>query len=104
MNAATIIREPWHDPVQSCRSSVAYDGLNVRREALGAFAMRAAKVMLFLGALVLCVVKLRASFWLDETVTYWVVKDGGLVDAMRRTLDFPPQSLGYTPIAWAAVK
>src|SRR5438034_10877381 len=62
------------------------------------------KLVLFLGALALSLARLRTSLWLDETVTYWVVKDGDLLEAMRKTVDFPPQSLAYTPIAWVAVK
>jgi hypothetical protein len=46
---------------------------------------------------------MRTSLWLDETITYWTIKDSTLLGAIRKTLDNPPQSPAYTPFAWTAV-
>ena len=45
---------------------------------------------------------LGSSFWLDETGTYWVVKDG-LAAALSRSVSWPGQSPLYSLIAWAAL-
>ena len=50
----------------------------------------------------LWVLPLRSSLWLDETITYWVVKDG-LSALFRRSLFYNAQSPAYFLTAWAAV-
>ena len=64
--------------------------------------IRHPEILLVLGAAMLSVIKLQRGLWIDETVTYWVVKDG-LREAMARTFNFPPLSPLYTPLAWASV-
>ena len=61
-------------------------------------------VALAAGAAVPAVLRMRTSLWLDETITYWAVADGGFLDAIEKTLRNPPQSVLYTPFVWAAVQ
>src|SRR5690242_13579321 len=61
----------------------------------------------FLGSLIVMVaagmwlVPLRSSLWLDETGTYWLIKDG-VPSIIHRTFDFQGQSPLYYLIAWAS--
>lgn len=50
----------------------------------------------------LWILPLWSSLWLDETITYWVVKDG-LPSLFRRSLFYNAQSPAYFVTAWAAV-
>jgi hypothetical protein len=63
----------------------------------------ATNVLVFGGAALLSAVRMRTSLWLDETISYWTVKDLGLFGAIQKTVDNPPQSPLYAPIVWAAV-
>lgn len=49
----------------------------------------------------LLVLPVRSSFWLDETGTYWVIKDG-LANLFARTRDWSGQSPLYYLVAWLA--
>ncbi len=49
----------------------------------------------------LWVLPIRSSFWLDETGTYWVIKDG-LANAVSRAMNWSGQSPLYYLIAWLA--
>lgn len=60
-------------------------------------------VSLFLvSSVLLWVLPLWSSLWLDETITYWVIKDG-LPALFRRSLLYNAQSPVYFVIAWAAL-
>jgi 4-amino-4-deoxy-L-arabinose transferase-like glycosyltransferase len=50
----------------------------------------------------LWILPLWSSLWLDETITYWVVKDGPSA-LFSRSLLYNAQSPAYFVIAWAAV-
>jgi len=50
----------------------------------------------------LWILPLWSSLWLDETITYWVVRDG-LPALFRRSLFYNAQSPAYFVTAWAAV-
>jgi hypothetical protein len=58
--------------------------------------------VLTVSVVVLWILPLWSSLWLDETITYWVVKDG-LPALFRRSLHFNAQSPAYFVVAWAAV-
>jgi 4-amino-4-deoxy-L-arabinose transferase-like glycosyltransferase len=58
-----------------------------------------AEVGLLLLAPLLWIAHLRSSLWVDETITYWVIKDG-LVETVRRALWFQGQSPLYFILAW----
>lgn len=47
------------------------------------------------------VLPIRSSFWLDETGTYWIIKDG-LANAFARAMHWSGQSPLYYVIAWLA--
>ena len=49
----------------------------------------------------LWVLPIRSSFWLDETGTYWIIKDG-LANAFVRAMHWSGQSPLYYVIAWFA--
>jgi mannosyltransferase len=49
----------------------------------------------------LWVLPIRSSFWLDETGTYWIIKDG-LANLIDRAIHWPGQSPLYYLIAWLA--
>jgi mannosyltransferase len=58
--------------------------------------------LLSVSAVLLWVLPLRSSLWLDETITYWVIKDG-LPALFRRSLLYNAQSPVYFVIAWVAL-
>ena len=58
--------------------------------------------VLVVSVVLLWVVPLWSSLWLDETITYWVVKDG-LPALFRRSLLYNAQSPVYFVIAWVAL-
>ena len=58
-------------------------------------------VLLALAVIVLWVLPIRSSFWLDETGTFWVVKDG-LANLLARSAYWSGQSPLYYLTAWAA--
>lgn len=43
--------------------------------------------------------QLRSSLWLDETFTYWAIKDGFL-QALERGHRYPPSRAAYFAVAW----
>jgi 4-amino-4-deoxy-L-arabinose transferase-like glycosyltransferase len=45
---------------------------------------------------------IRSSFWLDETATFWVIKDG-LANLLQRSFDWAGQSPLYYLTAWLAL-
>jgi mannosyltransferase len=51
--------------------------------------------------LMLWVLPIRSSFWLDETGTYWIIKDG-LANTFARAIDWSGQSPLYYLVAWLA--
>jgi 4-amino-4-deoxy-L-arabinose transferase-like glycosyltransferase len=51
--------------------------------------------------LTLWALPIRSSFWLDETGTYWIIKDG-LANAFARAIDWSGQSPLYYLVAWLA--
>jgi mannosyltransferase len=51
--------------------------------------------------LVLWVLPIRSSFWLDETGTYWIIKDG-VANLIDRAIHWSGQSPLYYLIAWLA--
>lgn len=59
--------------------------------------------VLVLAVLLLWLLPLRSSLWLDETVTYWTVKDG-LAAAFHRALIIQPHSPLYYMLAWLALE
>src|SRR5262252_6737900 len=58
-------------------------------------------VLLAAAALVLWALPATSSFWLDETATYWVVKDG-IGGVLTRPMYWSGQSPLYYVTAWAA--
>jgi 4-amino-4-deoxy-L-arabinose transferase-like glycosyltransferase len=58
-------------------------------------------VVLGLGIFVLWVIPLSSSFWLDETVTAWVVRDG-FRETLHRAFTFQPMFPTYYVVAWLA--
>lgn len=50
---------------------------------------------------ILLLLPLRASLWLDETVTYWIIKDG-LSEVFERTLNYQGQSPLYYLVIWCS--
>jgi len=58
-------------------------------------------VVLGVVVVALWIVPLRSSLWLDETVTYWVVKDG-FSQAIRRSLDYQGITPLYYAVDWVA--
>jgi hypothetical protein len=58
--------------------------------------------VLTVSVVVLWILPLWSSFWLDETITYWVVKDD-LPALFRRSLHYNAQSPACFVVAWAAV-
>lgn len=52
-------------------------------------------------AFVVTAAPITSSLWLDETATYWVVKDG-LADVVARSWEWSGQSALYYVIAWIA--
>ena len=50
----------------------------------------------------LWVLPMRSSFWLDETATFWIVKDG-VANLLHRSLDWAGQSPLYYLTAWLAL-
>jgi mannosyltransferase len=60
------------------------------------FAMLLAVVVVELWA-----VPLRSSFWLDETATFWIIKDG-LPNLLARSLNWAGQSPLYYLVDWVA--
>jgi mannosyltransferase len=59
------------------------------------------RVILGLGVLVLWFLPLSSSFWLDETVTAYVVQEG-FWTTIHRAFDFQPMFPTYYVVAWAA--
>jgi hypothetical protein len=59
------------------------------------------RVVLGFGVFVLWVIPLRSSFWLDETVTAWVVQDG-FRETLHRAFNFQPMFPTYYVVAWLA--
>jgi 4-amino-4-deoxy-L-arabinose transferase-like glycosyltransferase len=59
-------------------------------------------VLLAIGVLVLWVLPIRSSFWLDETGTFWIVKDG-LANLLARSAYWSGQSPLYYLTAWTAL-
>lgn len=57
--------------------------------------------MLGLGIFVLWFLQLSSSFWLDETVTAWVVQHG-FRETLHRAVNFQPMFPTYYVIAWLA--
>jgi 4-amino-4-deoxy-L-arabinose transferase-like glycosyltransferase len=63
---------------------------------------------LFFGILVaitvvdLWILPIQSSFWLDETATFWVIKDG-LANLLQRSTDWAGQSPLYYLTAWGAL-
>jgi 4-amino-4-deoxy-L-arabinose transferase-like glycosyltransferase len=51
--------------------------------------------------LTLWVLPIRSSFWLDETGTYWIIKDG-LANLFARAMEWSGQSPLYYLVAWLA--
>ena len=43
--------------------------------------------------------QIRSSFWLDETITYWIVSDG-LADAIERAFTFGGSGPGFFVLEW----
>lgn len=58
-------------------------------------------VVLGAGICILWIVPIFSSFWLDETITAWVVEDG-FGRMLRRALDFQPMFPTYYLVAWTA--
>jgi len=58
--------------------------------------------LIVVSSVLLWVLPLWSSLWLDETITYWVIKDG-LPDLFRRSLLYNAQSPVYFVIAWVAL-
>ncbi len=58
---------------------------------------------LAIGVLKLWLLPLSSSFWVDETGTFWTVKDG-IGEAISRCYLWPSQSPLYSGIAWAALQ
>ena len=58
-------------------------------------------VLLAIAVMVLWILPIRSSFWLDETGTFWVVKDG-LANLLARSADWSGQSPLYYLTAWTA--
>jgi 4-amino-4-deoxy-L-arabinose transferase-like glycosyltransferase len=58
-------------------------------------------VVLGLGIFVLWILPLTSSFWLDETVTAWVVQ-GDFAQTLHRAFDFQPMFPTYYVVAWLA--
>src|ERR1039458_2325802 len=50
----------------------------------------------------LWILPIRSSFWLDETATFWVIKDG-LANLLQRSMDWAGQSPLYYLTAWLAL-
>ncbi|MCX6626780.1 MAG: glycosyltransferase family 39 protein, partial [Candidatus Solibacter sp.] len=58
--------------------------------------------LLAIAVIVLWVVPVRSSFWLDETGTFWIIKDG-LANLVARSAYWSGQSPLYYLTAWAAL-
>ncbi len=58
-------------------------------------------ILLALVVVDLWVVPLRSSFWLDETATFWIIKDG-LRNLVARSFDWAGQSPLYYLVDWVA--
>lgn len=59
-------------------------------------------ILLAFAVLDLWILPIRSSFWLDETATFWVVKDG-LANLLHRSMDWAGQSPLYYLTAWLAL-
>lgn len=58
--------------------------------------------LLAIAVIVLWVLPIQSSFWLDETGTFWVIKDG-LANLLARSASWSGQSPLYYLTAWAAL-
>jgi len=68
-------------------------------ESDGPFHPRFIWFLTLLSGAVLWLRPLPSSLWLDELVTWWVVKDS-FSDAIHRAYDFQGQSIAYYVVAW----
>ena len=59
-------------------------------------------ILLAFAVLDLWILPIRSSFWLDETATFWVIKDG-LPNLLHRSMDWAGQSPLYYLTAWLAL-
>jgi 4-amino-4-deoxy-L-arabinose transferase-like glycosyltransferase len=50
----------------------------------------------------LWILPIRSSFWLDETATFWIIKDG-VANLLQRSMDWAGQSPLYYLTAWLAL-
>lgn len=68
----------------------------------GASNARFVRLLLAVSVLDLWLPPLRSSFWLDETATFWVIKDG-LANLVVRSMNWTGQSPLYYVLAWIAL-
>lgn len=92
-------------PARPVRSQAATE--DKTRNAAGtppAWPPERAVILILLGIVVLklWILPLGTSFWLDETGTYWTIKDGPR-QAIARCYMWPSQAPAYSAIAWAAL-
>jgi len=73
----------------------------VEEESRASFHIRFIWFVTVLAGSVIWLRAIDASFWLDELVTWWVVKDGA-ADAVHRALAYQSQSPFYYVVAWVA--
>lgn len=56
-------------------------------------------IVLFVSASIIWLVPFNSSLWLDELVTWWVIKDG-LGDTVHRAFDFQGQTVIFYVLEW----
>src|ERR1041385_317741 len=60
-------------------------------------------ILVAIGIVELWLLPLKASFWLDETATFWIIKDG-LSNLVSRAIYWSGQSPFYYLVAWLALQ
>jgi 4-amino-4-deoxy-L-arabinose transferase-like glycosyltransferase len=59
-------------------------------------------ILLAVAVVDLWILPIRSSFWLDETATFWVIKDG-VANLLHRSMDWAGQSPLYYLTVWLAL-
>lgn len=65
-------------------------------------ASRFFSILLAIAVVDLWILPIRSSFWLDETATFWVIKDG-VANLLHRSMDWAGQSPLYYLTVWLAL-